>query len=660
MSNHKKFLIPRLSLRGIHKNGSTYVPYIGVSIFAVFTYFVFDLIIKNDIINTLPKAVYISMLLQIGFVLLSIIMIPFLMYTNGFLIKRRKKELGLYSMLGMEKKHIGMMMVFETIIIFAIVCACAIILGLVFSKFLFLVLLNLAKMNVDVAFQISGKAIKDTLIFYGVISLLNLFTNLLEVGKANPIELMSQSKKGEKQPRFILLWTFLGLAITGWGYYMAITSQIDQMIFMNFFGAVLLVIIGTYLLFTSGSIFFINRARKNTKVYYKATHFITISGMLYRMKKNAASLSNICIFATMSIITVVCTVSLYLGTPEMMRFIYPYQVEHTFLNKDFTDRETWEAQVTQFANDNSVTITEHKAYEYIDLRIELKGNEILDADRSNYFWEFLKFMTLDTYNDLEGTTETLEEDEVFLFTTGPDMNLNTINFKDKSFVVKKEFQSSSLAEKSQENSYQMDYMVIMPNEEALYDIVQRYQVDGRENLLFKEAMNIEGEEQNIQAFHNQMEELSKSTPGLNGIADIWRIGDMEAMLGGLLFIGIFFGSIFFLCLLIIMYYKQISEGFEDQKKFEIMQKVGMSDEEVKKTIRKQILMVFFLPLIGALIHTAIGMNMVMKLMGVILLFNKTLMIGSAVGVGIIFTILYIFCYNKTAKAYYRIVRKMIV
>lgn len=658
MNNRKKFLIPRLSLRGIHKNASTYVPYIGVSIFAVFTYFVFDLIIKNDIIKTLPKAVYIEMLLQTGFMLLSIIMIPFLMYTNGFLIKRRKKELGLYSMLGMEKKHIGMMMVFETIIIYAIVCAGAIIIGLIFSKFLFLVLLNLAKMSVDAAFQISGKAITDTLIFYGVISLLNLFTNLLEVGKANPIELMSQSKKGEKQPRFIFLWTILSLVITGCGYYIAVTSQIDSMIFLNFFAAVLLVIIGTYLLFTSGSIFFINRAKKNTKIYYKADHFITISGMLYRMKKNAASLSNICIFATMSIITVVCTVSLYLGTPEMMRFLYPFQVEHTFVNKDFTDRDTWEAQVTQLAYDNNVTITEQKAYEYIDFRIELKSNEILDPDLINDSWDFLTFMTLDTYNNLEGITETLEEDEVLLFTSGPDLNLNTIKFKDKSFVVKKELADISLAEKSQDNSYQMEHMVVVANEEILYDTVQRYQEGGKETMLFKEAMNIEGEDQNVQAFHDKLEELSNSTSGLEGIAGIWRIGDVEAMFGGLLFIGIFFGSIFFLCLLIIMYYKQISEGFEDQKNFDIMQKVGMSDEEVRKTIRKQILMVFFLPLLGALVHTAIGMNMVMKLMGVILLFNKPLMIGCAVGVCFIFTILYSICYNKTAKAYYRIVRKM--
>ena len=658
MSNHKRNLIPRLSFRGIYKNSSTYLPYIGVSVFAIFTYFIFDLIINNDVIKTLPRAGYIGLLLRIGFVLLSIIMVPFLMYTNGFLIKRRKKELGLYSMLGMEKKHIGMMMVFETIIIYVIVCVGGIILGLVFSKFLFLILLNLANMSVDAAFQIKSIAITDTFIFYGVISILNLFTNLLEVGKANPIELMSQSKKGEKQPRFILVWTFLGLAITGWGYYLAITAQIDSMIFMNFFAAVLLVIVGTYLLFTSGSIYFINKAKKNKKIYYKPDHFITISGMLYRMKKNAASLSNICIFATMSIITVVCTVSLYLGTPEMMRFMYPFQVEHTFINSEFSEKDAWEAQVSQFAEDNNVTITEHNAYEYSKLRIQLKGNEILDPDLRSYSSDFLTFISVDTYNNLEGTAETLEEDEVFLFTSGPDLNLDTINFKEKFFEVKKELQSSVLAEKSQENSYQMEYMVVMPNEETLYDVIQRYPDNISQSQLFMEAMNIKGEEQNIEIFHNQMEELSKSTPGLNGIADIWRIGDAEAMFGGLLFIGIFFGSIFFLCLLIIMYYKQISEGFEDQKNFEIMQKVGMSDEEVRKTIRKQILMVFFLPLLGALIHTAIGMNMVMKLMGVILLFNKTLMIGSAVGVGFVFTILYSFCYNKTAKAYYKIVRKM--
>ncbi len=657
MSNHKRSLIPRLSLRGIQKNKSTYLPFIGVSIFAVFTYFVFDLIINNDITKTLPKATYAGMMLYIGLFLLIIIMIPFLMYTNSFLIKRRKKELGLYSMLGMEKKHIGLMMIFESCIVYVVVCVGAMLLGLVFSKLLFLVLLNLINMPVESGFQFKPQAVINTLIFYGLISILNLIFNLIQVGKANPIELMSQSKKGEKQPKFIIVWTFFGLLAMGFGYYLAVTAEINSMIFMNFFLAVFLVILGTYFLFTSGSIFILNRAKKNKKTYYKSDNFITISGMLYRMTKNAASLSNICIFATMTIITVVCTVSLYLGTPDIISFSFPYRVQHMFLDNEFTDKEAWEEQAVQLANANNVTITEHNSYAYIELRVEIEGNKILDRGSDRFSWERLNFITIDTYNKMDGVNEVLEENEVILFITGPDMNIENIDFKGHSFQVKKELQSSKFAKKSQENTYQVDYMIVMPSKQAIHDVFQLYEQDSS-NFSYMEAMNVNGEEHDIQVFHNQMVELSNSTPGLTGITDIERGNDLVATFGGLLFIGIFFGSIFFLCLLIIMYYKQISEGFEDQKNFDIMQKVGMSDEEVRKTIRKQIMMVFYLPLISALIHTVIGMNMVMKLMGILLLFNKTLMISCAVGVGIIFTILYSICYNKTAKAYYRIVRKM--
>ena len=370
--NKKRGLLPRLAVMGIRKNSSTYLPFIGVSIFAVFTYFVFDLIIKNDIMKTIPRAEYALMLMYIGFFLLGIIMVPFLYYTNSFLIKRRKKELGLYSILGMEKKHIGIMMFLETGIIYVLVTAGAVVLGLLFSKLLFLLLLNLAKLPVQASFTISGRAVADTLVFYGVISLINLTANLFQVGRANPTELMSESKKGEKEPKHIFIWTVLGLICLGWGYYLAVTSQVDTMIFINFFLAVFLVVAGTHFLFTSGSIFLLRGLKKNRRFYYKPENFVTVSGMLYRMKKSAASLVNICIFGTMAIITVVCTVSLYLAIPGIQRFTFPFDIEVNFEAGQTENREEWLEQARLLADQEDVEITRLQSYSFVDCSIGLR------------------------------------------------------------------------------------------------------------------------------------------------------------------------------------------------------------------------------------------------------------------------------------------------
>ena len=265
MKNHT-LLLPRMAGANIRKNGSIYFPYIGVSIFAVFTYFVFDLILKNDIMYTLPRGVYAVILVTIGFGLLGLIMIPFLYYTNSFLIKRRKKELGLYSILGLEKKHIGIMMFWESAAMYVIVTAAAIGLGLLFSRLIFLLLLNLAKMPINVEFSVSPRAVTDTLLFYAFITGLNLFVNLVQVGKSNPVELMSDSKRGEKEPRWIGLWSLAGAAALLMGYRLALKAQLDTYIFLDFFLAVFLVIVGTYFLFTSGSIAVLRFFKKRKKI----------------------------------------------------------------------------------------------------------------------------------------------------------------------------------------------------------------------------------------------------------------------------------------------------------------------------------------------------------------------------------------------------------
>ena len=657
----KLSLLPGMAVNNIRKNGSTYFPYIGVSIFALFTYFVFDLIQRNDVMMTVPKGAYAAALVMIGFVLLGLIMVPFLYYTNSFLIKRRKKELGLYSILGLEKKHIGVMMFWESLIIYGVVTVSAIILGLLFSRLVFLLLLNLAKMQVDVEFTISPVAIIDTLIFYAFITGLNLFVNLVQVGKANPVELMSDARRGEKEPRFVALWSIAGVLALGIGYRMAVLSRLDNMIFTNFFLAVFLVIIGTYFLFTSGSISFLRILKGRKKFYYRPENFITISGMLYRMKKSAASLSNICVFSTMVMITVACTVSVYLGMDSIVSYRISREVEVYYSYSENPDLEQIRQQAALLAEKNNVLLKDELVFSYAEVKTCQEGNRMRDRRQDdNYMnWTTVKLMTVDAYNEMEGASVSLEEGQALIFSTGADFLADRILMGDEEFVIKEELQSNSFCEKKVNDTFNKEYLLVVRDMDAVTRAGASFGVDGIRDTTCRYGFNPSGEKENIDSFSQELNQYVSEVTGFMGFSDHREhMSEQESMYGGLLFIGIFFGSIFLICLLIIMYYKQITEGFEDQKNFEIMQKVGMSDGEIRRTIRKQVSMVFALPLVGALLHTVMGMKMVCMLLGAINFFETNLLIIVSAAVCLVFACVYVLCYSRTSRTYYRIVKQM--
>ena len=654
-------LLPGMAVTNIRKNGSIYFPYIGVSIFAMFTYFVFDLILKNDIMYTLPKGAYALMLVQIGFTLLGIIMVPFLYYTNSFLIKRRKRELGLYSILGLEKKHIGIMMFWESAVVYVIVLAAAIVLGLVFSRLVFLLLLNLAKLSVNVEFAISPKAVIDTLIFYAFITALNLFVNLVQVSKSNPVELMSDARSGEKEPKLIGLWSLAGLLALVTGYNMALKSQLESQVFMDFFLAVLLVVVGTYLLFTSGSIALLRFLKKRKRYYYRAENFITVSGMLYRMKKSAASLSNICIFSTMVIITVVCTVAVYLDMGTIVTSSFRREFEVIFFGDGNVDGLGLQEKAEELAYRHGVTLEDEIGHSYVSFKAYQKNDtfyvEGMPYDYSG--WADVMLMTQEEYNLLERKNESLQPGEVLLFSGGPDFGYDSVGFEGVRYDVRQELTESRVRRKLTNNVLNKDYIVVFADREQLNTVGMQYGVDGYHGRTWFYGFRPKGEEEDVNGFS---EELKQYVQGLAEFAeyrdhrDIMK--DQESMYGGLLFIGIFFGSIFLICLLIIMYYKQITEGFEDQRNFEIMQKVGMDEREIRRTVKRQVSMVFGLPLLGALVHTAVGMNMVYMLLGAIGFFETALLIACTIGGCIVFAAVYGISYKRTSMAYIRIVKWM--
>jgi len=654
-------LLPKMAANNIRKNGSIYFPYIGVSIFAMFTYFVFDLILKNDIMLTLPKGAYALMLVTIGFALLGLIMVPFLYYTNSFLIKRRKRELGLYSILGLEKKHIGMMMFWESALVYLIVVAAAVLLGLVFSRLIFLLLLNLAKMSVDVEFTVSFGAVRDLLIFYAFISMLNLAVNLVQVGKSNPVELMSDARRGEKEPRWIWLWSIAGVLALAAGYRMAVKAQLDSMIFLDFFLAVFLVVAGTYFLFTSGSIAVLRFCKKRKKFYYRPENFVTVSGMLYRMKKSAASLSNICVFSTMVIITVVCTVAVYLGMHAIVTSQISREFEVCFYGKERAEAAVLKQETAALADRYGVTLEEELDYSYVKVRAYHKdGIFRREGEPYDYVnWADLILMTQEEYHLLEGTDERLSSGEVLVYSAGPDYGAEKMCFEETEYTVRRELSECRVAKKHPNDTFNQLYVMVFADREELNQASAVFGVDGFEGISSLYGFNPRGRQENVDGFSRELEQAMAAQTGFAQYQDHREhMGDLESMYGGLLFIGIFFGSIFLICLLVIMYYKQITEGFEDQKNFEIMQKVGMSDREIRRTIRKQISLVFGLPLLGALLHTIVGMNMVGMLMGAIGFFETGLLAACTAGGCLVFAVVYSLSYKRTSMAYYRIVKQM--
>lgn len=660
-----KFL-PWMAIKGVTQNGSVYFPYFAACIFSVFTYFVFSSILQNDLITTLPKSAYAWMMLEIGRGLLAVILFFFLIYANSFLVKRRQKEFGLYHILGLEKKHIGSMMFFETVLIYVITLAGGIVMGVVLAKLFFLILLRMSGMTAHVEFYFSPKAFEQTLLFFFWVFVVNFVNDLYRVGKARPVELMSGSKKGEKEPRFLGFYALAGVFMLGGGYWTSIRSELNSYIFTSFFLAVFLVILGTYLLFTSGSIVLLKLLKKSKGIYYKPKNFVTISGMLYRMKKSAASLSNICIFSTMVIITLVCTVSLYLEMDSIMHFNFPYDLTVRYREDNVSEKDV-QKEIETLENKYGNHVERVDIYEQLGLSSHKEGNRfILQEGRFDYQNDFnVRLLLLEDYNRVSGQMLSLKDDEVLIYCSGRDFGYPSIEFFGKEWKVKEEISDFFPAPKEGKNDFGAEYYVVV-RDRAAWELfagawAEKNGVEDRtaffDSGTWYVRILLEGADEEKGAFLTEFDAWCQSRPGYSkteyGVEDRQ---ETTAMYGGLLFIGVLFGLIFFMCLILIMYYKQISEGYEDRNNFAIMQKVGMSDKEIRGTVSRQILMVFALPLAGAVCHTMAGMFMVDDLMGVLSLFDYRLMYGSALGITVLFAVVYGISYLVTARTYYRIVR----
>ena len=663
----------KLAVTNLKNNGKSYLPYILASAFSVMMYFIMDNLYRNR--SLVEKGSPLAIMLSYAAAVLLIFSVIFLFYINSFLIKRRKKELGIYNILGMEKGHLAKMLFLESVMTTAASIIGGILAGILFGKLVYLILLKILHMGGKIEYRVSLASAGMTTILFGVIFILIFLYNLLQMKISNPIELLRGGNTGEREPKTKWIMTIIGIFCLAGGYYIALTTKEPLSALGKFFVAVILVIVGTYFLFMAGSIAFLKILRNKKSYYYKMKHFTAVSGMIYRMKQNAVGLANICILSTMVLVMVSMTVSLYGGMNDVIATRFPYEAKITGSGIDQNEEEQIEEIVNDITVKNHTDATSqirfHKGEFTTVYNDKTKKFDMMAAGNytdSNV--SELVMIPLSDYNQTEGKNVKLNENEILLYHRN-HKNSDTENKKDKeviqlgnrSYTVAAELDSLTIAKADATNTVDGWYVVVKDSSTItsclkdiyesgnIYDELKEYY--GK--IQYSYSFNLNGSSENrIKTEKSIQEQLRKefSQCSIEG-RELSRKSFYE-LYGGFLFIGIFLGIIFLMATTLIIYYKQISEGYDDRERYQIMMKVGMSRQEVKQSIKSQVLLVFFLPLIMAVIHLAFAFRIITKLLSVLNLTNVSLFFMCTVGTVAVFVIIYTVIYIITAREYYKI------
>lgn len=646
-----KLFYPKLAVINIKKNSKTYAPFILTCICTIIMFYIMHSMSINSGLNKIVGSSSLKLLLSFGTKIIAIFSAIFLFYTNSFLIKRRKKEIGLYNVLGLEKKHIAKILFFECIFTSAISLTFGIALGIIFDKLMFLLLIKILSFKVVFGFSISVPSIIKTLIVFGIIFLATLLSNLFQIKILKPIDLLKGSNQGEKEPKSKLIITIIGLAALLGGYGIALNVDSPLKALTSFFIAVILVMIGTYALFTSGSISMLKMLRRNKTFYYKTNHFISVSGMMYRMKQNAIGLANICILSTAVLVMLSTTTSLYAGMEDILKIKYPRELSIKTDNLNKANINKINNIINQELKSNKLTTKdEFHTYSNSITVVEKSGNFLSENGSSNNQNSYLLVtIPISDYNRIENKNVTLKDNEALLFSKTKGFKKTSITIDNKTFNIKEKLNTPlNFSVDSMTMTDVIDTYVLFVN-----DINFTQKNSSNE---YTTAFNLNGTEQDISLMSDKLNKaFSQNTIHALVSDSVSGKQDFSSGYGGLFFIGIFLGVLFLMATVLIIYYKQISEGFEDKERFKILQKVGMDKREIKKTIRSQVLMVFFLPLVFTIIHIAFAFPMMSKLLALLMLENINLFIFSTAATILIFVVIYTIVFLLTAKSYYKIV-----
>lgn len=636
------------------------------AIFTIITFYALRSLATSDETLAMRGGTTIQITLKLGCGVVGFFSVIFLYYTNNFLMKQRKKELALYCILGLEKKHMARVLFYETLLTMGITLTSGLIIGAVLCKLLFLILANMVQFTTNLSFDISIKAMGETAILYSIIFVTIFIKNFIQVKLTNPIQLLKGGQVGEKEPKASWLVALLGAISLGAGYYMALTIKSPIAAIGFFFVAVILVIIGTNLLFIAGSLVVLKSLKKNKKFYYKAKNFVSVSGMIYRMKQNAVGLSNICILSTMVLVVLSSTISMYIGQKDAIEQLFPYDF---MVRADLTstDYDVLTKVVDNTVQETDAEVSKSSVYRYFELYTEFTGSGVLlgedwtgqySSSKENILVEFIP---LADYNQSQNQSETLQENEVLLYMTQGDYNQETFQVNDVSLKVKKELASFDHRMKV-ETSISPTIYVIVRDYEYAYELCQQVLGDRFEEVLhstcnYRVQMNVENSKEEVLQIAKKLKDnLDQANIKYRFDCKQENEDELYAVNGGLLFIGIFLGVLFMMAAVLIIYYKQISEGYDDHDRFLIMQKVGLSNKEVKATIQKQVWMVFFLPLAVAICHICFALPMIKRILAIFSLYNTLLINLCTIATIGVFAIAYVVVYMLTAREYYKIVR----
>ena len=658
-------LTNKLAVSNLIKNRKLYYPFALAVLLAVTITYLFYSLTLNPNIGKIRGGETISMTLGLGMVIVTIASAIIVLYANSFVMKNRSKELGIYGMLGLEKRHL-ISMVFKELVVFgSLTLTAGLGLGALFDKLIFALLLKLMNMKVELVATFQPSVFILVTLIFGAIFLGLIFINAFRIARMNALQLSREKASGEKKGRFLGLQTILGLISMGAGYFLAVTVENPLNAVLIFFVAVLLVIFGTYLLFNAGITVFLQILKKNKRYYYQPNNMISVSNLIFRMKKNAVGLATIAILSTMVLVTMSAATSIFKGSETFKKVMNPHDFGITGQN---IEKEDINKLLDQYASDKGLTVTKKEVLTYSSFGVaNQEGTKLTIFDKGqNRVQPKTVFMVFDQkdYENMTGQKLALSGKEVGLFTKNKELQgQKELTLNNQTYTIKEEIKKDFILEHvpNQYNILTSDYnYLVVPDLQVFLDqhpnssIFNQYYGGMNVTASEEEQLKLANDYSKFLGDFNR--ELSKEGSYVYGSNLADSSAQMSALFGGVFFIGIFLSIIFMVGTVLVIYYKQISEGYEDRERFIILQKVGLDQKQIKQTINKQVLTVFFLPLLFAFLHLAFAYHMLSLILKVIGVLDATMMLTVTLSICAIFLIVYVLIFMITSRSYRKIVQ----
>ncbi len=650
-------LIFSMATSNLKKNHSLYLPYALTTIMVTMILYITHALSAMPELSTLRGGGAIAQTLGFGVIVVQLVALLTILYANAFVTKNRLKEYGLYSILGLDRKNIQLLSFIELLLFSVVSVGLGVVLGIVFHRFSFAVLLKLIRIPIGIEYSMQLGSVGFVLISMAFIFGVVFFLNATKMYMSRPLEMLSEKKKGETKGRFILLRALIGAGLLGGAYYMSQTIEAPVAALYSFFVAVLLVILATYILFDAGSIVLLSLLQKNKRLFYQPTNFISISNLKFRMRKNAAGLASICILSTMVLVTLATTVALQTGTADLLKKSYPTDYSATAFVEDTSTIRQLSEQISKMKAQSKGTVSNEMNYlsvlraaKSMEGGVDIEGVYPGDSPAA-----FITFLSADDYNRIFGTNFQLGDNEAILgLVKGADKNVSAIRVNGQLTLQVKEMMSTSdFKEKLPQLPYVADnvYVAVVKDPTKM--------IDGKLGrgfyyALWNTSTDTSAKTEEFEGYANVLEASNDDSITVGSREDAAK--DIYGFMGSLLFVGALLSVAFFIGAVLVIYYKQISEGYEDRDRFVILQKLGIDQKTIKKSINRQVLIVFFLPLVTAFIHTAFAFKMyrkIIQLFGV----DGNVTLNATIVIGAIFVVVYLIVYQITSRSYYKIIKR---